>query len=59
MAQLVAEFHWGPQCNSYVALEETNVEGPQKRKLFRISGGVPPLPVEGYVSVMEMKGLYY
>lgn len=49
----------GPQCNQFVTLKETSIAGPQNRKMFRISGGAPPLPVDGHVYVMQMDGLFY
>ena len=52
-------FVTGPQCNTFVTLTETSVSGPQNRKMFKISGGDPPLPVDGHVYIMEMKDLFY
>jgi hypothetical protein len=52
-------FVTGPQCNTFVTLTETSVSGPQNRKMFKISGGEPPLPVDGHVYIMEMKDLFY
>lgn len=47
----------GPQCNEYVYIEETSSKAYKGRKVFKLSGGTPKLPVDGHVYIMKRKGL--
>jgi len=49
----------GPQCNQVVYLQETAKKNGHGRRLYKIYGGIPPVPVDGYVYIMQMKDLFY
>jgi hypothetical protein len=49
----------GPQFNGGVYLKETTQKNGHGRRLYKIYGGQPAVPVGGYVYIMQMKGLFY
>jgi hypothetical protein len=48
----------GPQCNEYAVLKETSAFWG-KRRVFRLAGGTPVVPVDGNCVVVAMDGLFY